>query len=406
MPICGETISIRKSGGTWPCHRRNDRRASLAGPRARRPLGLRDRAGTGRRRRGGLRPPAGLPPGRRAQRRRQPVEGGRPGDGGIDGDLLRPALAAAQAADRGAAEAQLPSTAIPSWREAGHGRGTPDFDKLVQRPSRRRHRTAVGTGPRPGASNGRRSSSRDGEVRSHMNRRGNPPTMRAWYWSRSGGRRDRQRPTARHRHPRRPNRAVARRAPPAGRRPGRSQPPQPPARPARSLAAQGGRPVPDRGRLNRPAYLYLFWVGSDGKVSPIYPWKPGHWESGRPRSRRSIVSTYRGSRQGLGDPDRETGDRDAALAGPGRKPTCRGRTRRISPSSCPTPVFQPVLIKEAVWLENGREITLDTQDRAVPSTKTRKSDDPVLRIRRLLSDKVQPLGDYYQAIVFPNQGGK
>jgi hypothetical protein len=24
-------------------------------------------------------------------------------------------------------------------------------------------------------------------------------------------------------------------------------------------------------RLNRPAYLYLFWVGSDGKVAPIYP---------------------------------------------------------------------------------------------------------------------------------------
>ena len=64
-----------------------------------------------------------------------------------------------------------------------------------------------------------------------------------------------------------------------------------------------------------------------------------------------------------------------------------------------------VLIREAVWLENGREITLDPQDRALPSTKTRKSDDPVLRIRRLLSDKVQPLGDYHMAIVFPNQGG-
>ena len=70
-----------------------------------------------------------------------------------------------------------------------------------------------------------------------------------------------------------------------------------------------------------------------------------------------------------------------------------------------TRVSGSVLIKEAVWLENGREITLDPQDRALPSSKTRKSDDPVLRIRRLLSDKVQPLGDYYQAIVFPSQGG-
>ena len=62
-------------------------------------------------------------------------------------------------------------------------------------------------------------------------------------------------------------------------------------------------------------------------------------------------------------------------------------------------------IKEAVWLENGREITLDQQDRVLPSTKARKSDDPVLRIRRLLQEKVRPLGDFYQAIIFPNRGG-
>jgi hypothetical protein len=57
-------------------------------------------------------------------------------------------------------------------------------------------------------------------------------------------------------------------------------------------------------------------------------------------------------------------------------------------------------------LENGREITIDLLDRAAPSRKTRKSDDPVLAIRRLFSQKLQPLGDNYQAIVFPNQGGK
>jgi hypothetical protein len=65
-----------------------------------------------------------------------------------------------------------------------------------------------------------------------------------------------------------------------------------------------------------------------------------------------------------------------------------------------------VLIKEAVRLDNAREITIDHQVRAAPSKKTRKSDDPVLGIRQVLSDKLQPLADYYQAIVFPNQDGK
>ncbi len=50
-------------------------------------------------------------------------------------------------------------------------------------------------------------------------------------------------------------------------------------------------------------------------------------------------------------------------------------------------------------------MTLDPQGRAAPSAKTRKSDDPVLRIRRLLQHKVQPLGDYSLAVLFPNQGG-
>jgi hypothetical protein len=69
-------------------------------------------------------------------------------------------------------------------------------------------------------------------------------------------------------------------------------------------------------------------------------------------------------------------------------------------------VASSVLIKEAVWLESGREIALDSRDRTMPSAKTRKSDDPVLRIRRALNEKVQPVGDYWQAVVFPNEGGE
>jgi hypothetical protein len=88
-----------------------------------------------------------------------------------------------------------------------------------------------------------------------------------------------------------------------------------------------------------------------------------------------------------------------------RKAHCHPARRESRQAVVRARVSSSVLIKEAVWLENGRESTLDPHDRALPSTKTRKSDDPVLRIHRLLSDKVQPLGDYYQAIVFPSQGG-
>ena len=53
-------------------------------------------------------------------------------------------------------------------------------------------------------------------------------------------------------------------------------------------------------RLNRPAYIYLFWVGSDGKVAPIFPWQPGHWQ-GRPANEQRARSsrTPGGGGQGL-----------------------------------------------------------------------------------------------------------
>ena len=43
--------------------------------------------------------------------------------------------------------------------------------------------------------------------------------------------------------------------------------------------------------------------------------------------------------------------------------------------------------------------------REMPGLETHKSDDPVLRIRRLLKDKLSTLGAYHRAVIVPNQGG-
>jgi Domain of unknown function (DUF4384) len=159
-------------------------------------------------------------------------------------------------------------------------------------------------------------------------------------------------------------------------------------------------------RLSRPAYLYLFWIGSDAKVAPIYPWKRGQWNE-RP------ADEQRNDRLDL--PPKADDAWEIPAGKPGietllllvREEILLPRkdeeslTKLLAGARIP---MEP-LIKEAVWLENGREVTIDPQDRAVPGKETRKSDDPVLSIRRLLQEKVRPLGDYYQAIVFPDRGG-
>jgi len=46
--------------------------------------------------------------------------------------------------------------------------------------------------------------------------------------------------------------------------------------------------------VNRPAYLYVVWIDSQGKATPVYPWTPGRWEQRRknekPSKRLSLPS--------------------------------------------------------------------------------------------------------------------
>jgi Domain of unknown function (DUF4384) len=160
-------------------------------------------------------------------------------------------------------------------------------------------------------------------------------------------------------------------------------------------------------RLNRPAYLYLFSIGSDGKVGPIYPWKEGRWDAEPEREqKRDRLDLPPNADQAWVIPTGSPGIETLLLLVREQSPLPRRDEEALAKVLADARVASSVLIKEAVWLENGREITLDSRDRTMPSAKTRKSDDPVLRIRRVLNEKVRPVGDYWQAVVFANEGGK
>jgi hypothetical protein len=158
-------------------------------------------------------------------------------------------------------------------------------------------------------------------------------------------------------------------------------------------------------RLNRKAYLYVFWLGSDGKVAPIHPWAPGHWERRPAEEARTDrldlpPKTDRAWQIPAGDPGLE------AVVLLAREVSPLPRDVDLVKLLGGPPGRRHASLREAVWIENGREVTLDSNNRSAPSSLTRKSDDPVLRFRRLLQDKVLPLGDYSQAVLFPNQGGQ
>ncbi len=58
-------------------------------------------------------------------------------------------------------------------------------------------------------------------------------------------------------------------------------------------------------------------------------------------------------------------------------------------------------------LENARGLSLDDKgnDREMPGPETNGSDEPVLRIHRLLKKYLSTLGAYHRAAIVPNEAG-
>jgi hypothetical protein len=173
-------------------------------------------------------------------------------------------------------------------------------------------------------------------------------------------------------------------------------------------------------RLDRPAYLYLFWLGSEGKVAPLYPWKDHDW-SARPAEERKVtgVELPEVADDVLTVPRSPSGLETLVLLAREDSPLPREDEVRLAQSLAGSPVPMPAGMSAAIWLEDGQEVVfgpthVPTKEnrgendliRGIPSPKTRKSDDPVLRIRAILSNKLQPLGNYSQAVLFPNEGDK
>ncbi len=173
-----------------------------------------------------------------------------------------------------------------------------------------------------------------------------------------------------------------------------------------------GDDVRVEARLNRPAYLYLFWLGSDGKVAPLYPWKEHDW-SRRPDHEDKVkaVELPEVIDETMPLPPSAPGLETLVLLARDDSPLPRDADATLERELAGLQTTRiPDGMRKSVWLENGQEFVLFDHDnrptRGAPSSKTRKSDDPVLRIRELLRKNLPGLGEYHQAVIVPNMGGQ
>jgi serine/threonine protein kinase len=158
-------------------------------------------------------------------------------------------------------------------------------------------------------------------------------------------------------------------------------------------------------KLNRPAYLYLVWIDTEGKAYSLDPWEEYDWTgrppSEQPRDRLQVPRQANGkSPLQEGPPGVET------LLLLARETPLSDAEQELLPTLFPDlPRQQGGPTSWAVWLENG-EVVLDEKDRGpIRPQIVAATEDPELQVRELMNN-LKPWFPYSRAVLFGNQGGR
>jgi hypothetical protein len=156
-------------------------------------------------------------------------------------------------------------------------------------------------------------------------------------------------------------------------------------------------------RTDRPAYLYLFWIDTEGHAAPVYPWQPGKWGT-RPADERPVAELELPPTAAKGYTI--SGDR------PGMETLILvARTERLALTDeqirgwfAGLPAQRPFQNPEsAVWCEDGRIVTGDDSRRPRGFEETDIA-DPVLRVQGLLRERIGPHAAGTAAVSFARLG--
>jgi hypothetical protein len=145
-------------------------------------------------------------------------------------------------------------------------------------------------------------------------------------------------------------------------------------------------------RLNRPAYVYLIKIDTEGQTTPLYPWKENDWDQ-RPVDERPIAL--------LNHPENPEDGLVAQEGGGGMETLVFLAREDPLPANVNLKALLTGISLRVVHFENA-EVVYDGPGWAFVNSTT-KIDDPVLRTKTLLM-KLQPHCSYSRAISYPGPG--
>jgi hypothetical protein len=157
-------------------------------------------------------------------------------------------------------------------------------------------------------------------------------------------------------------------------------------------------------RMNRPAFLYLIWIDTEGRATPLYPWENFDWQK-RPKREEA--------RDRLSEPPDEEGMTRLAAGPPGVETLlllARAEPLTAEEHATLFEMFRKPQVRRplpdlhvAVWLENG-ERTTDDRERGPPVMHlTESSADPELQVKGL-ARRLRGMVAYSRALCFGNEG--
>ena len=150
------------------------------------------------------------------------------------------------------------------------------------------------------------------------------------------------------------------------------------------------------------AYLYLFWIGTDGEAKPVYPWKPGKWGT-RPAAeeKREELQLPVAASKGLKLLDNTEGMETVVLLA-FAEPLGAGDDE-VKQWFAGLGEQQPVQNRfAAVWFENGHEVKGDP-GRERSSFEVTDINDPVLRVQELLRERLGKRAAFTAAVSFARE---
>jgi serine/threonine protein kinase len=163
-----------------------------------------------------------------------------------------------------------------------------------------------------------------------------------------------------------------------------------------ALPLHQGDQIRVEASVDRAAYLYLIWVGTDGKALPVYPWKAGDWNvragAEHPTAAVSLPEKIDGGWEIEGGPGMET---LVLLAR--EQPFPAGTAIRDFFSDLPAQRLQNN--HALVWLDRGEV----ARDRSPKFFDVKELNDPVLKTQQLLADRLKPHFPLIRAVSFANQ---